>query len=727
MTVVRTFLPWYRAGLATALDGPPPAGTARAAVPATVRMRGTPRLGEVDVPLQLAGPGDVVALDQREVLRTEPYDGCTDFEPSYFPYVELGSPDLPWRFTPFGPTTAPLPNPEGDPVSPREQQRLQPWIALVVVPTEASTLTAAPRGGLPVLECDATELPDPSEAWAWAHVQLTHDADRTPAAAAADAAGRMARLLCPRRLEPRVRYLACLVPTFAAGRAALITDTPVADPLTPAWPSTGPVRLPVYLQWSFVTGDAGSFEALVRRLRPRPVPGGAAGRQVATGAPGWGAVSGSPDATVVVQGALRPIGVPEPPATDVVLAASLRTAVSRSGPGAELRPPLYGQDHHGGTTTVPPDDRGWLAELNTDPRRRLAAGLASWAVAVHQEELVDDAWRQLAAARATRPAGGDADLAAAVAGAVADRHGLGTAPQPVRGAPTTAAPERFAPRFAAAAYALLRAVGEEWMLPAAGDLPADSVALVQTNGAFVESFLIGLNHALARELVWRRYPLDVAGTFVDRFWADPAGGGGGHPADIAPIASWGRHDPLGGHGSATDDLVLLVRGELLRRFPNASVYLSRTAADGSERQLLPRLSGAIGADVAFLGFPLTPEQAVHGSTAEPGSSDWSVVVQEPLGHARFGCDEPPAGVGPDVPLSSWQDLHWSHQHVADRRYVPVAGPLAGVRRPVSRGAAAAAVWGLDAANLAVATQQPAFRVRIPIRLWLEPLLPAPHG
>ena len=91
---VRTFLPWYRTGFATALSGAPVGGSSRAAVPVGIRLHGEPAASRIAVPLALAGPGDVVGLDVREVLRAEPFDGCADFEPSYFPFVELASPDL---------------------------------------------------------------------------------------------------------------------------------------------------------------------------------------------------------------------------------------------------------------------------------------------------------------------------------------------------------------------------------------------------------------------------------------------------------------------------------------------------------------------------------------------------------------------------------------------------------------------------------------------------------
>ena len=84
MSVTRTFLAWHRKGLPVALSGAPGAGSARSAVPARVTLRGGPT---TVIPVELAGPGDIAGLDPREVRRTEPHDGCADFEPAYLPYV----------------------------------------------------------------------------------------------------------------------------------------------------------------------------------------------------------------------------------------------------------------------------------------------------------------------------------------------------------------------------------------------------------------------------------------------------------------------------------------------------------------------------------------------------------------------------------------------------------------------------------------------------------------
>jgi hypothetical protein len=740
MTVTRTFLAWHRAGLATALTGAPAAGLARAAAPATVTLRGTDR--STSVPVELAGPGDIRGLDPQEVRRTEPHDGSADFEPSCLAYVELRSPDLPWRFSPVGPLTEPLADPE-DASAARSRRRLQPWLALVVVPQDNATLERAAPGELSTLRCPAAELPDPAETWAWAHVQVSTADGEDPADAIDDPRRSVARLVCPRRLEEDTPYLACLVPTFAAGRLGAGAG---GEPLAPAWGADTDAELPAYYSFAFATTAAGTFERLARRLRPRPAPQASSGRGIATDAPGWGA-TGTPGASTLMQGALRPVAGPAPgpaadePPPDSQLAAELAAAVSASGGGFELRPPIYGQDYAGGVTAVPAEAPGWLAQLNTDPRRRLAAGMAAWAVAVDQEELSDRAWGQLAAAGLSPASAADPQLAAEVGGALAVRDaadGVGltlrrllrpggpfaargaAAPVPAARAaaaidPPPPAP-RFTPTFDEPAYTLLRATADEWLLPGSDEVPDDSVVLLRTNPAFAEAFLVGLNHALTRELAWRGFPLASSGTLFRRFWS--ASAGAPDPA-LPPLAGWEPDSALGAHSPAADQLVLLIRGQLVRRFPTAAIFLSRTAGDGSELQLRPTLAATLGPGSTFYGFPLTPEQALH-PPPDGGAATWSVVIQESVQHARFGCDEPADG-GPAA-LAGWQDLDWSHPHVRDATHIPVAGPLAGVSRPLTAApspvASPSATWGLDAAQQAAILQQPAFRVRIPVGLWL---------
>lgn len=765
MSTARSYYSWHRTGLASAVTGVPQSG-ARASLPARISLDAS---HAEDVPVDLLGPGDVTGLDPAEIRRCEPADGSTELPPSEMPYVELRHADLPWRFTPVGPATRSLTDPE-HPAGPAVgQNRLQPWITLVVVPAEEATVARSAEGRA-TLACSAALLPDLGEAWAWAHVQLTGAPVTDPLTALGDPQQAFSRLLCPVSLKADQSYVAAVVPTYAAGLAAAGLAVPASTPpLAPAWGNSGDVTLPAYHLWSFATGDAGSFETLARRLRPRSAPASANGVPLRIDAAGWGAAAPA-GRTVLVQGALRPLSGPAADApADAAFGASLAAAVSASGTGVQLRPPLYGQDHAQGATTVTAGAKGWFSQLNTDARRRFAAGLGSWAVAVDQESLCDRAWQQLADAGVSATATAASDMATAVLGAIADRHAT-TAGAPatatgVAGAATTAMaagtpsalatvgvlaralrpggsmarlgfgatsllgdatvvrpavaaapPEAttFCPSFDDAGLQALQSTAPEWVLPGLDDLPEDSVVLMRTNPAFVESFLVGLNHAMARELQWRRYPLDPSGTMFSTFWPTTTR----TATAMSPMASWDPNSDLGSHLPAAGNVVMVIRGALLRRFPTTTIYLSGQVGTGPETVVTPTIEAYAGSDTTLVGFPMTADQLLHPATS---GQVWSVVLQESVLQVRFGLDDAPAN-GATAEVRTWQDLDWAHPQVAGGRHVRVAGPLSGVGRPTGPatplGTPPVAHWAADSSSMAAALTRAPVRVRIPASLWL---------
>ena len=159
--------------------------------------------------------------------------------------------------------------------------------------------------------------------------------------------------------------------------------------------------------------------------------------------------------------------------------------------------------------------------------------------------------------------------------------------------------------------------------------------LLETNPKFVESFLVGLNAEMSRELLWRNYPTDQRGTYFRQFWDTSAGS---DQPDIEAINQWGDRK-LGENAGAGEQLVLLIRGELLRRYPNSVIYAVAAVREGDQLELSsdpakeshPLFRGTLKPDVTFLGFALTDKEAI----AEPG---WFFVIQEQPTEPRFGMD-----------------------------------------------------------------------------------------
>lgn len=425
------FLPWVRQGLAgriatpDLLNGPLP-------VPAPLGV--SVAVNDVDaapVAVRLFGPGDVLGIDPRQVVRTEPPAGTTDYEANDLAAVDFDNPDLPWLFTPAAADA---------------QGRLRPWLVLVVVrKQEGVRLRPAREEPLPVLDigppaAPSVELPSLAESWAWAHTQLgvrenaTDEDLRTVLVSRPELS--VSRLLSPRLLEPFTDYIACVVPAFEAGRRAGLGQSVDANAgLSPAWTSgagaPGSVALPVYYHWEFRTGAREDFESLVARLAPRELAGFVGRRAMDISAPGF-PVPATMTPSVLLEGALQPVNAARAEFPDEAtqpwqrsLQSIVNAANARSTPAdAEpvLGPPIYGRwiarrDEVGTRPT-----RTWLDELNLDPRDRVVAALGTRIIQEQQEDLMADAWEQAGEMARANQRLRQMQLALAITGRLHARH-----------------------------------------------------------------------------------------------------------------------------------------------------------------------------------------------------------------------------------------------------------------------------------------------------------------
>jgi hypothetical protein len=416
---------------------------ARLAVPITVRINQTPENVDenersnntVSMPFEVRGPADVVGIDPRAVVRTEPRHLTPDYPPNLFASVEFDRPDFPWLFTPAVP----------DP-----QNRLPPWIVLVVVRKNVGTITVDPGRPLPRLTCPATELPDLAEAALWAHAvfvgALGSIGIEAQLAASPDQA--ISRLVCPRKLQPSeggvdVGYYACVVPAFEVGRKAGLSEpitTTDLEQLLPAWQTAasaaGPrvVDLPVYYQWEFSTGALGDFEDAVDRLELRDGASGGDGgdspphdpasREMDVSSPGCHLEF--PSEPLQVPSALRPIGAKASGGT-FAAGDALRDVLEGKGKTCPVAPPIYGRMHVSGGTDAgavlePGQVAPWLTDLNLNPRHRVAAALGAQVVQSQQEALVASAWEQAGEAERVNQWLRQKRLAREVAQTVVDRR-----------------------------------------------------------------------------------------------------------------------------------------------------------------------------------------------------------------------------------------------------------------------------------------------------------------
>ncbi len=126
-------------------------------------------------------------------------------------------------------------------------------------------------------------------------------------------------------------------------------------------------------------------------------------------------------------------------------------------------------------------------------------------------------------------------------------------------------------------------------------------------------------------------------------------------------------------------LVLVIRGELLKRYPNTVVYAQKAVMKHGELAIdtddiddealfkrtfkFPMFRAEIDPDLRFFGFDLTTDKAL-GTTASrdfPGDTyGWFFVIQEVPGEPRFGMDvgyEPTVDEGGQK-ADSWNNLAW---------------------------------------------------------------------
>jgi hypothetical protein len=452
-----SFLPWLRRGIGTQLAG---AGTAqRATVAVRLRLIGEaldgpdPLTRDIVRNVQLYGPGDVIGVDRRAIVRTEPRDWATGFEANFLPFIEFYDEDFPWRYSPAVPDTA--------------TRRLLPWLALVVLAEEEITQDGrSPEGALPFVEVsDLGVFPPATQLGAWAHVHVNRSLTASTGEVVSDDMAAVlprladvldenpdlasSRIICPRRLRPNAAYHALLVPAFETGRLAGLGLDPATAPTAThaSWvpyqgrPASG--RLCYYHRWFFRTAPAGDFESLVRLLKPRTVGARVGNRDMDVQRPGAN-LPGITDPNLAgvlrLGGALKvpdtaldddeaaeaeryeqwdqPYPHPfqralaalvnladdytqQPPATANQALARVAAAAD-DDPDPLITPPLYGRWHaltsrlltDRDGAPLDPDDN-WVHELNLDPRFRVAAGLGAQVVRVRQEQFMRAAWAQV--------------------------------------------------------------------------------------------------------------------------------------------------------------------------------------------------------------------------------------------------------------------------------------------------------------------------------------------
>ena len=278
------------------------------------------------------------------------------------------------------------------------------------------------------------------------------------------------------------------------------------------------------------------------------------------------------------------------------------------------------------------------------------------------------------------------------------------------------------PKINRAMYEYLKKISDELFLPNVELIEHNSLTLLETNQPFIESYMVGLNHEFARELLWREYPTDQRGSYFRQFWdvtamlQDPALADKSEDEkrepyyDIPKLHEWRRKSKLGDHDNRQkpgeppkEEVVLVIRGELLKKYPTAVVYAHKADwtvnsdtnrvdiheprslyqqdegdKEPPDRNIVktPLYSAKVDPDIYFFGFDLSVEEAKGEDEPESPTlknAGWFFVIKERPGEPRFGLDIPSTD-GDNNKLVSWNDLDWSRVVPAEEGVIDVVNP-----------------------------------------------------
>lgn len=227
-------------------------------------------------------------------------------------------------------------------------------------------------------------------------------------------------------------------------------------------------------------------------------------------------------------------------------------------------------------------------------------------------------------------------------------------------------------------------VSPDLLIPGVNSIPQNSVSALGIDQRYIEAFMVGLNHEMMRELLWREYPTDQRGTVFSRFWgslekqnltfAEAA-----KARSITNINTWagnalGNNFPIGGF-NPNNSTILVVRGELLKKYPKTFIYAQKALfKKDAQNNDLPEENRSLStvqddikkpvfitqfADIAFIGFDLGKDEVKGnldntGSPSIPLDPGYFFVFKEITGEINFGLD-----IGKDVlPPSGYEYPSW---------------------------------------------------------------------
>lgn len=229
------------------------------------------------------------------------------------------------------------------------------------------------------------------------------------------------------------------------------------------------------------------------------------------------------------------------------------------------------------------------------------------------------------------------------------------------------APVTWAPKFDRPMSQALQDYDDEWLVPGMEHLPdEDFVTVLSMNRAFVEAFLIGLSDEFGRELLWRGFPADQRGTYFRRFWSADTDELSSPIHRLTSTALGGDRAMAGGDGA--ERAVILVKGELIRRYPDVTIQAATKSGNGSGTRFTPArqlFAEHLADDTVVVGVDL--------SITEMRSDGWVLISEHPTATRFDSMHATGSFVGADGRETS---ATWAKDHI--HKPIQVAFPAADV-------------------------------------------------
>jgi hypothetical protein len=193
---------------------------------------------------------------------------------------------------------------------------------------------------------------------------------------------------------------------------------------------------------------------------------------------------------------------------------------------------------------------------------------------------------------------------------------------------------------------------------------------------------------------------------------------------------------------------LVIRGDLLKRYPNAFIYAQKavwgtgvranllvladetgelvTTSPNDPRLRFPLYRARVDPDIHFVGFDLSLDEVRGDPRLEETAAaravvgdklGWMFVIQEAVGEPRFGLEtEAPSEPAAEI----WDNLAWVNLDLRDGQAVDVAKPFVS---PPTGANPRGVGWGTNSADLAFILYREPVMVAVHARNMLKNLKP----